>query len=61
MKPIYLYLDNYDDAFAISIGHDGEFIKTPGGKVFASFNEKIVENTIYELQRYSHIEIQLLL
>jgi len=56
MQPIFLYFSDYDDGeFAISIGRDGGYVKTPDGNVVTSFNEKLVESIIYELQRYNEI------
>ncbi|MDC0239338.1 ATP-binding protein [Candidatus Thioglobus sp.] len=57
MDPIYLYQIEHENNFAISIGKSDVLLKTPGGNIFSSFNEEIIENTIYELQRYDRIEI----
>ena len=57
MNPIYLYEDEHEGNFVISIGDSKVFLKTPGGNLFSSFNQGIIENTIYDLQRYDRIEI----
>ena len=57
IDPIYLYETKHDNDFAISISDSEDLLKTPKGKIFSSFNEEIIENTIYELQRYDRIEI----
>jgi len=54
---IYLYLTNIDDQYMISIGDTNDYLKTPNGQILSSSNIEIIENTIFELQRYDKVEI----
>ena len=57
INPIYLYEEKYENKFVIRIKEDGEFLKTPQGNLYSSYNRSIIENTIYDLQRYDKINI----
>ena len=57
MEPIELNLvEDKDNCFGISAGNNQ--IKTPGGKFLISPNKKLIETTIYDLQKYDEIEIE---
>lgn len=55
MDPIYLYPAFHEKQYAITL--EGSLLKTPSGKVYSSFNKDLIENTIYDLQKYSDIQI----
>ena len=58
MNPIYLYTNDVDGAFRITVGHSSDYIKTPSGNVLESPNEELIEEIIYELQKFTSLEIK---
>ena len=58
MDPIYLYADEVEGAFQITIGRSSDYIKTPQGNDFESPNEDLIEEIIYELQKFTSLEIK---
>ena len=58
MDPIYLYSDEVEGAYRITVGRSGDYIKTPLGNDLESPNEDLIEEMIYELQKFESIEIK---
>ena len=58
MDPIYLYAEEVEGAFRITVGRSSDKIKTPSGNVLESPNEELIEEIIYELQKFTSLEIK---
>jgi len=58
MNPIYLYADEVEGGFRITIGRSSDYIKTPQGNDLESPNEDLIEEIIYELQKFTSLEIK---
>ena len=58
MDPIYLYAEEVEGAFRITVGRSGDKIKTPSGNVLESPNEELIEEIIYEIQKFASLEIK---
>ena len=58
MDPIYLQSDEVEGAYRITVGRSGDYIKTPIGNDLESPNEDLIEEMIYELQKFESIEIK---
>ena len=57
MESIYLKLDLIKGDYCINFGV-GTYIKTPAGNLLASKNRKLIDSTIYDLQKYEEIDIE---
>ena len=57
METIYLKLDSIEANYCINFG-DQKYIKTPAGNLLLSKNKKLIESTIYDLQKYEEIDIE---
>ena len=57
MNTIYLCEDVHENQHVIRMGEEGNLLRTPGRNLFSSFNSTLIENTIYELQRYDKVEV----
>ena len=51
MDPIYLYADEIDGAYRITIGRTDEHVLTPAKNLLESPSEDLIDEIIYELQK----------
>ena len=52
MEPIYLYPDFKEGNFVVTFGRSDELLCTPNGTVIRSENEQLIENLVFDLQKY---------
>ena len=58
MEPIYLYPDFKEGNFVVTFGRSDELLCTPNGTVIRSENEQLIENLVFDLQKYSEVQSQ---
>ena len=58
MDPIFLYTDEVEGAYRITIGRSGDYIKTQSGNDLESPNKDLIEEMIYEFQKFESIDIK---
>ncbi len=58
MDPIYLYADEIDGAYRITIGRTDEHVLTPAKNLLESPSEDLIDEIIYELQKFESLELK---
>ena len=58
MEPIYLYPDIKEGYHVVTFGDSNELLSTPNGTVIQSKNAQLIENLVFDLQKYSEVSPQ---